>query len=675
MNAASALRVTMRTLAAALPFALAIEALVAWASGLQLVTDAILFIAVGYQILLAIRMRARPSLRADVVGGTFVTGLFAMALPGPVAGVILLPQGLVCVLVGLRLTHEALVRARVARALRSRRPAADDADPAWKRDRASLALTIPALLAGLLLVPLATWVYPFEKPAGDEPPPALTPPDPPASRRLPGSGGSQIPIGSRAPRVDPGNGPPAFDLLAPGDPDPEMQDRVVLEVKPTSGGVSTGPLGPIYLRGVPRTETGGRWYEDLSRLRRIADKDDGRADGWCDLAPRPQPAEELDLAVRQDVVVFSSTGEAALLCPPDTTAVEAKSVRAERHGAVLTAPGRPDRAFDYRVIARIPSRVPFPSATTRFAAPPGTAPRRRVALPLGLEDAARRAFASSGSDLGRARAIVRHLSDTYRYEALDRNLDDAAALEAFARERRGTCVQFAEAGAGMLRSLGVNARVGTGFIASDWDADRRQYIVRARDCHAWIEVEFQGCGWVIFDPTPSGPNDVELQRPAPHISTGDRDGPFAEPPETSPTYIADLMRRVRDLLLPIGQWIAEHPWPFVALLVVAAAAVALAMRHRNRVLSGETARSAAVRTAWDRLVADLARCGHVRRPAQTASEFAAAVVAAGGGAFAPLVRLTARQQEARFGGRRFTEHDEREIDEFRGRVAALAGAT
>src|SRR5438128_2115320 len=64
------------------------------------------------------------------------------------------------------------------------------------------------------------------------------------------------------------------------------------------------------------------------------------------------------------------------------------------------------------------------------------------------------------------------------------------------------CEQFATAETLMLRSLGIPARLATGYATGDYDPVLNQAIVREHDAHAWVEVWFPGHGWVAVDPTP-----------------------------------------------------------------------------------------------------------------------------------------------------------------------------
>lgn len=62
----------------------------------------------------------------------------------------------------------------------------------------------------------------------------------------------------------------------------------------------------------------------------------------------------------------------------------------------------------------------------------------------------------------------------------------------------------ASAMAVLLRTLGVPARVSTGYVltAENFDARTGTFIVRGQDAYSWVEVFFPQYGWVDFDPTP-----------------------------------------------------------------------------------------------------------------------------------------------------------------------------
>ena len=66
----------------------------------------------------------------------------------------------------------------------------------------------------------------------------------------------------------------------------------------------------------------------------------------------------------------------------------------------------------------------------------------------------------------------------------------------------GYCEQFATAEVLMLRSLGIPARLATGYSTGEYNSVLNQSIVREHDAHAWVEVWFSGHGWVPVDPSP-----------------------------------------------------------------------------------------------------------------------------------------------------------------------------
>ncbi|MCB0329094.1 MAG: transglutaminase domain-containing protein [Bdellovibrionales bacterium] len=67
---------------------------------------------------------------------------------------------------------------------------------------------------------------------------------------------------------------------------------------------------------------------------------------------------------------------------------------------------------------------------------------------------------------------------------------------------RGYCVHFAHAVTYMLRSLGIPARIATGYLTDLSQARDGHILLRMSDRHAWAEAYFEGYGWVPFDVQP-----------------------------------------------------------------------------------------------------------------------------------------------------------------------------
>jgi transglutaminase-like putative cysteine protease len=138
--------------------------------------------------------------------------------------------------------------------------------------------------------------------------------------------------------------------------------------------------------------------------------------------------------------------------------------------------------------------------------------RRNLQLPIHLDPhvaALARAMTqdSGNSDLERARAIEARLRSGYRYSLEMPRREPADPLADFLFVRReGYCEHFASAMAVMLRTLGIPARLATGFQSGEFNDITGRWVIRAADAHAWVEAWIPGRGWTTFDPTPPDPN-------------------------------------------------------------------------------------------------------------------------------------------------------------------------
>lgn len=62
----------------------------------------------------------------------------------------------------------------------------------------------------------------------------------------------------------------------------------------------------------------------------------------------------------------------------------------------------------------------------------------------------------------------------------------------------------------MLRTLGIPARLATGFQSGTYNPISELWLVRASDAHSWVEAWIPGHGWTTFDPTPPDPDAASL---------------------------------------------------------------------------------------------------------------------------------------------------------------------
>ncbi len=113
--------------------------------------------------------------------------------------------------------------------------------------------------------------------------------------------------------------------------------------------------------------------------------------------------------------------------------------------------------------------------------------------------------AASSSNYDKAVALERYLQSHYGYTLQLPKSPVKDPLANFLFERKqGHCEYFASSMAVMLRTLHIPSRVVNGFRSDEFNDVTGNYVVRARNAHAWVEAYFPGYGWITFDPTPGG---------------------------------------------------------------------------------------------------------------------------------------------------------------------------
>ena len=152
-----------------------------------------------------------------------------------------------------------------------------------------------------------------------------------------------------------------------------------------------------------------------------------------------------------------------------------------------------------------------------------------------------------------------------------------------------------------LRCLGIPCRIATGYLVKQWDEDEQYYWVTRANQHAWLEVCFEGIGWVSFDPTPSMPDAEQAQ------SLADTDALLASEESEDEAFASEI------------------PWPIwqvIALaigLAVLAAAPRFLASNASMPASGDFAPTSGPLRA---LIDSLASSGYRIRPGQTPWELA-----------------------------------------------------
>jgi hypothetical protein len=114
------------------------------------------------------------------------------------------------------------------------------------------------------------------------------------------------------------------------------------------------------------------------------------------------------------------------------------------------------------------------------------------------------AGAGTGNPYEKVRRIHAYLTDRsngFVYSLATEPGTSGDDLVDFLRLKRGYCEQYAGAMAVMVRAAGVPARVAMGYTPGQVQSDGSR-LITTDDAHAWVEVFFDGFGWIPFDPTP-----------------------------------------------------------------------------------------------------------------------------------------------------------------------------
>ncbi|PZU41018.1 MAG: transglutaminase [Microbacterium sp.] len=335
--------------------------------------------------------------------------------------------------------------------------------------------------------------------------------------------------------------------------------------------------------------------------------------------------------------------------------------------------------------------------TTVFAASPsdealadvGFAPVRmpeQREAPEGLAEAATDAMAEAVTPIERVRALESWLAQDGFFshglegEALSPAGHGAARVTTLlgSDQMIGDDEQYAVAMSLIAAELGIPARVVMGFHADEEDPAGQVFTATGADLHAWVEVAFEGYGWLPFDPTPPEdqvPNDQTTKPKAdPRPQVLQPPPPPQEPVELPPT-VADDRESEEDqeagagwivtVLLIAGGVLAVLAVllaPFIAILLLKAA-----RRRRRRAAPAVADR---ISGGWDELVD---RAVDLRAPLAAGATRAESAPVVGSSLGQPAVTALAARADAEVFGP--GEPSPERVDDFWREIdAVLAGS-
>ncbi|RJQ46421.1 MAG: DUF4129 domain-containing protein [Gaiellales bacterium] len=372
-------------------------------------------------------------------------------------------------------------------------------------------------------------------------------------------------------------------------------------------------------------------------------------------------------------IIFSGWRPVSLFFPADR-------IKIDKYGS-LRSPYQLTDDTVYSVVTEQPLTAGsylrrFPRAGDPAAGPEYTAlPDAYGADILEIEKLTRGLTGSYDNTYDKVLAVERYLKETYPYDleiGPQRSERDAVAYFLF-EEQAGYCEHFASAMAVMLRSVGIPARVVTGYTGGSLNPFTGLWEVRQSDAHAWVEVYFGSAGWVGFDPTPGFdmPGDASRDRDNFMLSgiidyLGGIDfGPAGRAVSAAGAWLGRG-----------AAWLTSVPLAQLSAVATGAAALAasaglalrrlMLRRRQSRLatagLSRELLRDPSLK-GYLRLLKRLAGIGLARRPEETLRRFARRVSLSTGSA--DFEELNAIIEELRYSGRPRSDGDQR-------RVAALS---
>jgi hypothetical protein len=225
----------------------------------------------------------------------------------------------------------------------------------------------------------------------------------------------------------------------------------------------------------------------------------------------------------------------------------------------------------------------------------------------------------------------------------------------FLEFKRGYCEQYAGAMTVLVRAAGVPARMVLGYTPGT-ERDDGSRVITSDDAHAWVEVWFDGLGWVPFDPTPLGV-DRSLDLPwSPRVGgeSGSGDDPGTSEPSAAPAPSAPREDRAGEPVPTFtGSGDDSGPWGTIAVVAGAVLLVAALLSLPAAARAGQRRRRLADGRAgalWDELTATALDVGMRADPSwtprQAARELTRAVSRPDSPGTGDAVERLARAEEA-----------------------------
>lgn len=261
---------------------------------------------------------------------------------------------------------------------------------------------------------------------------------------------------------------------------------------------------PVYLRGSIRDSyTGSIWVKTAPPSK--SHEGNNEITGILGNMEKVKEYDDVSITVTPELLITTSIFH---VWKPSKVEIEKEIFYSNNEGEIYLDESLGNDST-YKVMSKIPvvyeedlKKAPHllgMANMTKYFQLPGTLPYRVKSLTLRVTDKYK-------TDYEKAVAIERYLRDNYPY-TLDtsevpqgKDFVDYFLFE----EKKGYCTYFASAMAVMSRVIGIPSRYVEGLVLHAADKDSSGiYNVMSNRAHAWVELYFEGYGWIRFEPTSS----------------------------------------------------------------------------------------------------------------------------------------------------------------------------
>jgi hypothetical protein len=124
-------------------------------------------------------------------------------------------------------------------------------------------------------------------------------------------------------------------------------------------------------------------------------------------------------------------------------------------------------------------------------------------IPARISELAHEITKGLRNDYEKTVAIEKYLRQNHTYTLSPENVPlDRDFVDYFLFDKKeGYCTYYATSMAVMLRTLGIPSRYVEGYVLPPERTSDDVYTVTNNNAHAWVEVYFEGFGWLVFEPT------------------------------------------------------------------------------------------------------------------------------------------------------------------------------